>query len=184
MSDRAAKKSRRILRVSAHCASSMRPRSAASLFFAIIVLLTSSEAATWTLKQIAIATLKASGLNWNAEERSIEVTEAGQAKLKTLTEILPAVKELQVRELNLAGCKVLENVDGLRGLPDLQVINLSECPALKNVDGIAASKQMKKIYLFQSTNVAEESVDALVKRFPKCYLVLPDGTGLNPPREK
>ncbi len=61
---------------------------------------------------------------------------------------------------------------------------LTDCLALQSVDGLTDLDQIKKINLFESSHIAPGSLDALQKRFPKCYLVLPDGTGLNPPRPK
>lgn len=135
-------------------------------------------------KQRAIAELKAAGLSWDEETREVEVTDEGRARLKDLSAVLGALRVIQPRSLDLSMCEVLQSADGLGEIRSLQAIYLSACPALKNVDGIAASDRLRKIYLFESANVSPASVDALVKRFPKCYLVLRDGTGINPPRDK
>jgi len=64
------------------------------------------------------------------------------------------------------------------------VVNLSECPVLQSADGIPTSATLKKVYLYLCPKVSADSLEALQKRLPKAYLVLPDGTGLNPPREQ
>lgn len=135
-------------------------------------------------KQRALAALAAAGLRWDEGTRAVTATEQAEAKLKNLSAVEAALRELQPRSLDLSSCAVLENVDGLRGVLSLEKIQLSACPALRSVDGISASDRMKKIYLFESTGISTESLEHLTRRFPACYLVLPDGTGLNPPREK
>lgn len=137
-----------------------------------------------TAERRAVAELAAAGLSWDESTRAIAVTDEGRTKLKDLRSVVRALRELQPRSLDLSSCAVLQNADGLSGLRTLQAIYLTDCPALQNVDGIAASDQLKKIYLFESMHVSPQSLDALPRRFPKCYIVLPDGTGLNPPRDK
>lgn len=135
-------------------------------------------------KQRALAALTAAGLKWEESSHAITASDRAEAKLKDLAAVESAMRELQPRSLDLSSCAVLKNVEGLRGLLSLEKIQLSACPALRSVDGISASDRTKKIYLFQSVNISPESLDALAHRFPACYLVLPDGTGLNPPRDK
>lgn len=135
-------------------------------------------------KRRAIAELAAAGLSWDEGTRAIVVTDAGRAKLKDLTGVRGALRELQPRSLDLSSCAALLEVDGLRGLRSLQAIYLTDCPVLENVDGIETSDALKKIYLFESTHIQPESLDELHRRLTKCYLVFPDGTGINPPRDQ
>ena len=135
-------------------------------------------------KQRAIAELAAAGLSWDDGKRAIAVTDDGRMKLKDLRAVERALRELQPRSIDLSSCAALEKVDGVRGLRSLEAIFLTDCAALKNVDGVAGSDRLRKIYLFESMNVATESLEELQRRFPKSYIVLPDGTGLNPPRKK
>ena len=137
-----------------------------------------------TGRERAIVELTAAGFTWDGSKRAIAVTDVGREKLTSLGGIQKAMRLLEPRTLDLTSCSLLAEVDGVRGVRSLQSINLSNCPALKNVDGVAGIDGLKKIYLFESPNVATESMDALEKRFPKSYIVLPDGTGLNPPRAK
>jgi len=123
-------------------------------------------------------------LNWDEEKRAIAVTDEGRMKLKDLSTVERALRELQPRSIDLSSCSALQTADGLRGLRSLEAIFLTDCAALKNVDGIAGSERLKKVYLFESPNVSAESLEALQRRLPKCYIVLPDGTGLKPPRKK
>jgi hypothetical protein len=118
-------------------------------------------------KHRAIAELAAAGLSWDESKRAITVTDDGRTKLKDLTAIQGALRELQPRSLDLTSC-ALHVVDSLRGVRTLQAIYLTDCPALRNVDGIAASDQLKKIYLFESLHISPASLAALQRRFPKC----------------
>lgn len=135
-------------------------------------------------KQRAIAALAAAGLSWDEGRRSAVVTDEGRAKLEDLSAVQGPLRKLQPRLLDLSSCAVLKKVDGLGGLRALQEIYLTDCPALESVDGIAASDQVKKIYLFESMHISPKSLESIGRRFPRCYLVYPDGTGINPPRDK
>ena len=128
--------------------------------------------------------LTVAGFTWEESTRALEITDEGRAKLRDLSAIQSALEILQPRTLDLTSCPLLENVDALRVLRTPVSINLCECPILKTVDGIPAASTLKKVYLFQSPHISTESLDAIEKRLPKIYLVLPDGTGLNPPREE
>ncbi len=151
---------------------------------ALLLGLTAGAADPPTEKHRAISELAAAGLSWNEGKRAITVTDEGRTKLKDLTAVQRALRELQPRSLDLSSWSALQNVDGLRGLRALQAIHLTDCPALQNVEGIAASDRLKKIYLFESMNISPVSLNVLPRRFPKCYIVFPDGTGIIPPRDK
>lgn len=135
-------------------------------------------------KKAAIAELTKAGFMWDESSRRLEITDAARPAFRDLSAIQAALEALQPSELDLTSCPVLENVDGLRRLRGLRVVNLSECPVLKSADGIPTLPTLKKVYLHLCPSVSTESLESIQRRLPKAYLVLPDGTGLNPPRER
>ncbi|MEZ6139473.1 MAG: leucine-rich repeat domain-containing protein [Zavarzinella sp.] len=79
----------------------------------------------WVQKQRAIEHLANAGFTWNESTSTITVgTEEGRS-IKKLDHLKAAFRRLKPRNLDLSGCKALQNVHGLKGLTSLQTLDLS-----------------------------------------------------------
>jgi len=73
---------------------------------------------------------------WEPRPNVWRLDESRTGKLPNLDAIAPALRRVNPDALDLTGCAVLQNVDGLKGLTGLQALDLRGCATLQHVDGL------------------------------------------------
>lgn len=105
----------------------------------------------------AQAFLSTQGITWTASDWKAKVP--AKTTSGTLMSANESLKQLGCKELVLAGCMDLQDIDGIRGLDSLQVLNLRGCSNLSSIEGIRGLKSLT--YIFFSKCVKLEDIEPL-----------------------
>ena len=83
-----------------------------------------------------------------ASDGELEIWEMDIAKaveLRNLDAVANALRRVNPKCLSIPECRVLQNVDGLKGLTALTFLYLRTCDALQNVDGLKGLKTLERL---------------------------------------
>jgi len=107
---------------------------------------------------------------WRSELVQWRMNPAKAGKLRNLDALAPALRRINPELLVLSGCPVLENVNGLKGLPALVILDLSGCPALHDLNGLKGLSSLMNVSLQRCSKLQKEDVSALKAALPSASI--------------
>jgi hypothetical protein len=114
---------------------------------AVAIALCAGVVWPWVEKQVMLNALYDAGFTWNEKDAEIDAATSRGLAIRDVAEISRPLHWLKPRSLDLRGCEALQNVNGLKGLTNLQSLDLSECFALENVNGLEGLANLQSLDL-------------------------------------